>query len=595
MGGSAIPWWEREPEPGSVPAQNARAEAELARLGRQLPQVRLRLGELLEALAARHGHHELGFSSLEAYALERCGRTGRWCHDTRRLARRIQKRGLTLTRKALLSGRLTWSMADLLVRHARPEDEAALLEEAARKTVRQMKTWLAERKGEEDKPAKHEDEEEENVRTTRTVAAHEILMLESSRMLVEYINGARAGDEALMTALLGEAKGSLQSLVDLRIGIDLPPSDERALDDFRKRLAACEPPDVSPSDLPPVVVEVAEDPPLPKTLRGLDAEIRACGLKLTSAHIRMGRLAQHVLGARFWRRLGYPNATTYARERVGVSLSTLEHRITLYRRAATCPELGEALEAGHIGYEAALLIGRVTKRRASGEVVSAWIERARRRTVVHLREEVDAVLLRVGLDPSASRMPPDDELLDEVAELERQVQSGEMFRSVLAARPRPQMSVTLQTAPRGTDTRRTLRLTIPADLLDDWQRLETEFRRAANRKSSFLAFACFSLWSSWLPALEAHDEKWKAVYLRDRHRCTSPVCARHDVTPHHLRFQAYGGGHEPENVTSLCAWCHLHGIHEGRLTAAPPASNIHWTIGREPLMEVHGRERVLAG
>jgi 5-methylcytosine-specific restriction endonuclease McrA len=84
------------------------------------------------------------------------------------------------------------------------------------------------------------------------------------------------------------------------------------------------------------------------------------------------------------------------------------------------------------------------------------------------------------------------------------------------------------------------------------------------------------------------------VYRRDAFRCTSPVCTRRDVTPHHLRFRSLGGGEERENLTSLCVWCHLHGIHEGRIAAEPPASRIRWRIGRRGTLRVEGRVRVAA-
>jgi 5-methylcytosine-specific restriction endonuclease McrA len=82
-----------------------------------------------------------------------------------------------------------------------------------------------------------------------------------------------------------------------------------------------------------------------------------------------------------------------------------------------------------------------------------------------------------------------------------------------------------------------------------------------------------------------------SVYRRDAFRCTSPVCTRSDVTPHHLVFRSHGGGDEDENVASLCVWCHLHGIHEGRIAAEPPASKIRWRIGRTATVRVDGRVR----
>jgi hypothetical protein len=337
---------------------------------------------------------------------------------------------------------------------------------------------------------------------------------------------------------------------------------------------------------------VPEDPPLPRGPRALDAEIVRFAQTLARRDLRVGELARVVLRSREWCRLGYATAAQYARERVGVSLSTLEHRITLARRAARFPELARGLEAGQLGTVSAMHVGRVLerpRRPAHGEepgLAAAWVERARRRTVVHLREEVDAVLLRAGLDPTASRMPPDDEALEEVAELERQVLSGELYRSLVGAGRDPQTYVVLST---GTGAELSLRL--PPEQLDDWERLERRFHRLAGRDASFVGFMCASLWSTWLPFLEVWDDKWKHIFLRDRHRCTNPVCSRHDVTAHHLEPQSRGGGHEDENVSGLCWTCHGDLLHEGRIQAEPPASKIRWVIGRDGLIEVNGRDK----
>src|SRR5215831_21017698 len=92
-------------------------EAELARLGRCEAQMKLRIGELLDALFERKGHHELGFSSFEAYVVERCQHSRAWGRETRALAKRLRVRGLFAIRLAILSGRLSTSMAELLARH----------------------------------------------------------------------------------------------------------------------------------------------------------------------------------------------------------------------------------------------------------------------------------------------------------------------------------------------------------------------------------------------------------------------------------------------------------------------------------------------
>jgi hypothetical protein len=101
-----------------------------------------------------------------------------------------------------------------------------------------------------------------------------------------------------------------------------------------------------------------------------------------------------------------------------------------------------------------------------------------------------------------------------------------------------------------------------------------------------------SVWRTWLPYVESFDTEAKDVHLRDRLQCTSPVCERHDVTPHHVVFQAYGGSDDPSNVTSACSSCHIHGVHEGRIKVTGAAPNLEWVLGRDPILVVRGREKV---
>ena len=136
-----------------------------------------------------------------------------------------------------------------------------------------------------------------------------------------------------------------------------------------------------------------------------------------------------------------------------------------------------------------------------------------------------------------------------------------------------------------------------------YRALERVFARVSVRvcraRVSFLRFLCENFCRLWLPALKrqsltdsGEEPQYFDVYRRDAFRCTSPVCTRRDVTPHHLKFRSHGGGDEAENVASLCVWCHLRGVHEGRIAAEPPASRIHWRIGRQGTLRVEGRARM---
>lgn len=145
---------------------------------------------------------------------------------------------------------------------------------------------------------------------------------------------------------------------------------------------------------------------------------------------------------------------------------------------------------------------------------------------------------------------------------------------------------------RGTGLRRgqvRLRLRLERDTLVEFRALERLFRR--QRPGDFLEFLCHHFLEVWAPAMFT-DVKYAGVYRRDAFTCSSPVCSRHDVQPHHLTFRSHGGGEEEENLTALCTWCHLEGVHGGRLRVSPPASSMHWRIGTLQPFEVHGRSKL---
>ncbi len=562
----------------------------LARTGRGAARIRLRVGEALDQLAKIGGVGELGFSSLSAYAHERCERGARWAADSRRLARRLQckdGRGLPAIRDALMSGRMLWSMAELLAAWATPEDEQELVAIASSRTVRAMKQWLSARAGHASTGADPDEDEEDHVLRI-AVGFDELAVVEATRVLVEGLDGELVTDERLLEAMLAEGESALAALE--RGGARGEGDDET--EEARLRGAALrrqwrEDAEARAEPRLPAVVPIgvvdAVDAPLGTTALELDAEIRKCCAELARRDLEMGRICRVIFAQRGWERLGYASEAQYARERVGVSLSSLRHRCTLAARVTRLPALGAALEAAELGYEATLLVGRV----ATAETVEAWIERAKARTLKHLREEVAAVELRQRLGEAGPFPPPEDNVLEEVANLERAALSGELFREVLAAKP-PGRQISVRAG-----AGHTIRFRVSDGLAAYFDRLRRRFERVAPRDASFIGFLGLAVWDAWLPAVRGTVGRWLEIHLRDRWRCCSPVCTRRDLTLHHLVFKAHGGGAEPANTASVCPWCHLDGIHQGRLRASPPASRIRWVIGREPIMRADGRVRRL--
>ena len=602
-----------------------RLDAELVRLARGASALRLAVGGALEALGSSSGHHELGFSSLEAYARERCERTGRWALDSRALARKLES--LPETKAALQTGAIGWSTAELLTRHVSAESERSWLEKARELAVRELRALLTAGTAVADSDAQEEPTQKLTVSATR----EDGWLFECARKVAETVTGPLSS-ERLLQGLLAEGYSTLLELVPERAELwELDALESDVVAELRAQAAWCaerkrwrnEAEEIA-EKLSGFLTELQFDansmPRIPasassRSAEALDREIRRLCKQLSERDLALGIVAERARKAEVWRRLGFVTEEQYARERLGVSLSSLKAKRILAARAARVPELAEALASGRIGYEAAYLLSRV----ATSKTAEEWIRRAERRTVKHLKEEVDAAEFLIRMGQGREERPLDEESLDALSELERCIVSGDLFgrdREAWAGegtkretRGRQMSGGASQISGVRSGSRLrgfgrvTLRWTVSEGTYRFWRALERAFSRVYARvcraPSSFLRFLCENFCRIWLPSLRqgcltdsgAFPEYFR-VYRRDVFRCVSPVCSRRDVTPHHLVFRSHGGGDDDENVASLCSWCHLHGVHEGRIAAEPPASKIRWRIGRSGTLSVEGRSLI---
>jgi hypothetical protein len=606
----------------------------LARLARTGAALRLRLGQVLEVLSRKAYCFTLGFSSVSAYALERCERSGRWVEGARCLARRLE--ALPCLRRALAHGELPWSAVELIARVAKPEDEQRWLAAASTHTVRQLRALVREEEQPSSQPELEAAEDEELRTLSVTVDREDAWLFEATQKLLEQLG--TQGTTAQVEALLAEGQESLLSMLPCgSIDPDALEFIDAAQQRWREQLQRwqaeaeerCEPQFRDASEEPHragAIAAAAAGYGLLEagTASELDLQVRGLSQLLARHELDLSRalLAFHRVDG--WRRLGYATESQYARERLGMSRSSLLARRALALRLESLPEIAAALGNAVIGVEAALQVVRI----ATARTERVWLERAERRTIKHLREEVNAALTVVRLSGELDCPPPHDAELEAYAELERAVVSGracEKPSSVPAERlsflesdgsvERRAWHTMLaslydwletgltgaiqMSAGRARESasagRVELRLRVPRHLASWWRGLEAQARRWLPRSMSWLRFLCVSLWEAWRHLLGV-DVAYGAIYERDACRCRSPVCTRRDVTPHHLRFRSLGGGEEEENLASVCTWCHLFGIHGGRIRAQGTAESIHWEIGprEHPCVVVHGRERQAA-
>ena len=643
-----------------------RLDARLASLSRDEAALRLRLGQVLEVLS-RGGVFDLGFSSLAAYALERCDRSARWAEAARCLARRVE--ALPELRHAMATGKVSWSMGELLARVAQPEDEAGWVALAESRTVRQVRKLVAEARAGQGEAvavgiapgapgiasAESGGGREEMCTLTCTVNQEEAWLFEATRSLLQQL-GVHGAD-AQVEALLAEGQGTL--LAALPAGVLDPQrlqgcdrAQERWLAELerwraeaevlcerniRGRLLASRAGGRGVEVVQGSVVAAAALGMAPLEQAGcktLDALVRGLSEALARHELELSSLVLRFHRADGWRRLGYASERQYARERLGISQSAMMARRLLALRLEKLPAVAAALGAGQIGVEAAVQLARV----ATARTEAAWVAQARRRTIKHLREEVAAALVAVRSSGELDCLPPLDEELAAFQALEQAVVSGRAFQSPanavrdagapnacavdvchlvepaseprrawltmlgsLAAWLENAFQTSAEVASSAHPHRRTnagrveLRLRMSRANHAWWRALEAQARRWLSRGMSWLRFLCLSLWHAWRHLLGS-DVAYAQIYIRDRARCTSPVCNRRDVTPHHLQFRSAGGSDAPRNITSLCTWCHLCGVHGGRIRALGTAGHIRWEVGPRgaPSVVVNGRERMVA-
>jgi hypothetical protein len=587
----------------------------LSRVALGVGVLQLAMAEGLEALARCGGHHELGFASIEVYGLERCERSARWVQGSRALARRLA--GLPALRRAVIAGEIGVSMAQVIAGVACAKDEEWWLAEAHTRTVQKMRALVKERAenplSAAGPPAALEGqisaEEENDARATLTVTVDREAgwLFEAARMLSKQM-GDRTLEETL-EALLAEGSSSLWAEMDRDAIVPFDETlDERAaqraweseLSRFREEAEArCERRiGERPRARPDLPTELTWE----GSAEHMDAQLRRVAAELVRRDLVLGELAESFWTADGWRRLGYATKSQYARERLGMSLSSVKAKRALARRARALPRLREAVDARELGYEAARLVASV----ASPETADAWVERARERTVKHLREETDAaqMLGRVGVDTAMT--PPSEATMGKLGALERRIVSGATLQSderrISADDDGAAVGTTLQSDERqisaGGDLRARGRVTLKFRVSDGTQRhyrwLERLYLRHGPRAGSFFRYLCLSFIAVWRER-SGVEPAYAHIYARDLHRCTNPVCSRRDLNPHHLKFRSAAGDESDENLTTLCVWCHLEGVHGGRLHVEPPASAMKWRIGRNAHTVVHGRTRVRDG
>lgn len=558
-------------------------ERELVRLTRGIGSLRLAIADRIERLVALGGVQRLGFPTVEAYARERLGRSGRWVGDARTLNRRLAR--CPRLREAFLSGRLSASKVELLARHVTrvgsfgvaAEEIDELVARAEGMTVRALRAELG---GAEDERRVAWTTLTRRVERVDAVAFEGAVLLlnalgESTRTaavegmlaegLVTLLNRAEL-DASLVARIAGPGPGALAGTLSAEME-DTPGHT-----------------DIGPVPSAPTTIDSPVTPEEETAgaddVEGLDRALRDLAAELTRRDLRLGELAME---------LGPGQGTDeFFRETLGLAPSSMAARVALARRVERPPKTRAATLAGTLGFESATLLARV----ASPETEGLWLDRAIISTTKIFREQVDAAELLARVEGRSLRglRPPSSDQLEAARELERRVlrtvfdgmtEDGPMSVAASVAAS-PEVPHDEPGQPDQPELGRVdLRVTLPEDLASFWSELEVLHADAGFPGGSFVAFITQAALDVW--RAHARPPAYGDIYLRDRYRCQNPVCRSRHVTPHHIVFRSRGGGEEPTNLISLCDRCHLDLVHGGHLRVsglAPEA--LRWEV--EPFL-----------
>src|SRR5882724_1618447 len=127
----------------------------------------------------------------------------------------------------------------------------------------------------------------------------------------------------------------------------------------------------------------------------------------TEIEVRLGRLLATMGEERAWTRLRFAGVGHYAEERLGLSRTAAQSRARAAHLLGRFPRVREAYEAGTLGLEAALVVGRILSAPTAGGAPAerAWVRHASEITVKRLRDEARAIARSGAIRPTGTVQP----------------------------------------------------------------------------------------------------------------------------------------------------------------------------------------------
>lgn len=285
-----------------------------------------------------------------------------------------------------------------------------------------------------------------------------------------------------------------------------------------------------------------------------------------------------------YRELGHATINQYARVELGFSKSRTRDFIRLAGQLERLPAVAKALEKGEIGYTKAREIVGV----ATPGTQDSWLKAAQG-TRRELAREVKRVRQAAKVDPGQGELMPAAPTvvcpreipvrfqLDLTPEQEarRAALVEKLHKMGVSATDRAELLLDALAAlveqnekpkkgPRGPHVQ------IHVHQQGDRMTVQThagerELSSAEVDRISCDAGVCTP---SGRKTTTIPPRIRREVLARDRHRCRAPGCDRtHFLEVHHIVSKSRGGGHDPENLITLCGACHR--FHHEKEAPAP--------------------------
>ena len=337
---------------------------------------------------------------------------------------------------------------------------------------------------------------------------------------------------------------------------------------------------------------------MPERAHVVHTELVALCQQLKVAERRAAELLVEVDADRLYRDLGHASLADYAVAELDLHARKAEELLRIGRKLAELPRLDQAFAEGQVAWTKVREVTRV----ATPDTDAAWTElaatspsRVVERAVRDARNaaadpHVGAALTRVVVQCTASEAETlrallqwmrgraalsgeDDEAVRDGALLAMAAQrlmhdappaeapTSERHRIVLAHCPDCRQTTTLHGAPADDTT--VLEARCSGDVVD----------LRPGPKQGYLT-------STIPPATR------RAVLLRDLLQCRVPGCTNCIwIDLHHVRPRHWGGGHEPENLLTLCS-VHHDLVHEGLLAVRRIRDGFEFEFGSGRVVRV---------